>query len=213
MAPVHASRALGNSVPAGHPPGALLAQEWWTSAIRGLLCILFGVTALLPAVTMRSLIYVFAAYSALDGVFAMVCAVRAARSHRHWELRVLEGGAGLSAAVFICLAPGVALSVLVFLIGAWALVSGLLMFRGAFAFHIEHGRYWLALGGVASMVVGGILVASPLVGASVPPWMIGGYALVFGAVLLGLSFMLRARTAVQPASRRRRTPALRRERS
>jgi uncharacterized membrane protein HdeD (DUF308 family) len=203
MAPVHASKALGKSVATGHPTGVVLAQEWWAFATRGLLCILFGVTAVLPVVTTRSLIYVFAAYSVLDGVFAMISAVRAARSHRHWELRVLEGAAGIAAGALICLFPGVALTALVLLIGAWALVSGVLMYRGAFALHVDHGRYWLVSGGVASMVFGGMLVASPFVGALVPPWAIGAYALVFGAALLSVGVILRARTADQLASPRR----------
>jgi uncharacterized membrane protein HdeD (DUF308 family) len=203
MAPVQASKASGRAVAKGHQPGAVLAQEWWAFAIRGLLCILFGLTAVLPAVTARSLVYIFAAYSVLDGIFAMVSAFRAARSHRHWELRVLEAAAGILAGAFICLLPGVALTALVLLIGAWALVSGLLMYRGAFAFHIDHGRYWLVLGGVASMVFGGMLVVSPFVGARVPPWAIGAYALILGAALLSLGFTLRARTADQLASARR----------
>jgi uncharacterized membrane protein HdeD (DUF308 family) len=202
MAPVRASKASGHPGAAGHPATVVLAQEWWAFAVRGLLCGLFGLTALLPAVTPRSLVYIFAAYLALDGVFAMVNAFRAARAHRHWELRVLEGAAGLLAGVFICLAPGVGLATLVFFIGAWALVSGLLMFRGAFAFHIDHGRYWLVVGGVASMVFGAILVVSPFVGAVVPPLAIGAYALVVGAALLSLAFVLRARAADQLASAR-----------
>jgi uncharacterized membrane protein HdeD (DUF308 family) len=203
MAPVQGSKALGRSAAAGQPTGAVLAQEWWAFAIRGLLCILFGATALLPVVTTRSLIYVFAAYSVLDGVFATVSAFRAARSHRHWELRVLEGAAGILAGVFICLFPAVAVTALVLFIGAWAFVSGLLMYRGAFSLHIDHGRYWLVLGGVLSMVFGGMLVVSPFVGAVVPPWAIGAYALVVGAALLGLGVFLRGRAADQPASSRR----------
>lgn len=202
-APVQASKAL---------TGAVLAQEWWAFAIRGLLCILFGVTAVLPVVTMRSLVYVFAAYSVLDGVFAMASASRAARSHRHWELRALEGAAGILAGAFICLFPGIALTALVLLIGAWALVSGFLMYRGAFALRIDLGRYWLVLGGVASMVFGGMLVVSPFVGALVPPLAIGAYALIFGVALLTLGFILRGRTADHLAPPRDEPPAVGRTR-
>jgi uncharacterized membrane protein HdeD (DUF308 family) len=207
-APVQASKTLGPPVAAGHPTGAVLAQEWWAFAIRGLLCILFGAAAVLPVVTTRSLIYVFAAYSVLDGVFAMASASRAARSHRHWELRALEGASGILAGAFICLFPGIAVTALVLLIGAWAVVSGFLMYRGAFALHTDHGRYWLVLGGVASMVFGGMLVVSPFIGALVPPFAIGAYALIVGAALLTLGFMLRARTANQLTSPRDAPPTL-----
>jgi uncharacterized membrane protein HdeD (DUF308 family) len=198
MAPVQASKPAGHSRAGDHPVGAILAQQWWAFTVRGLLCLLFGVTAVLPVVTTRSLIYVFAAYSMLDGLFAAASAIRAARGHRHWELRVLEGAAGVLAGAFICLYPAIARPGLVLLIGAWALVSGVLMYRGGFTLHVSHGRYWLVFGGVASMVFGGMLVTSPFVGAVVPPAAIGGYAIVLGSVLLTLGYQLRARTTVQP---------------
>jgi uncharacterized membrane protein HdeD (DUF308 family) len=201
MAPVQASKASGHRVAAeAHPSHAVFIQQWWAVSIRGGLGILLGVTALLPGVTMRSLVLVFAAYAALDGAFAIAAAFRAARGHRHWGLLVLEGAAGVVAGVFIWFLPGISLTAFVLLVGAWAFVSGLLMYGGAFALHIHYGRYWLVLGGVASLVFGAILVSSPFVGAVVPAWAIGAYALIFGAALLVLGLVLRARTTDRRAS-------------
>jgi uncharacterized membrane protein HdeD (DUF308 family) len=59
---------------------AVLAKNWWAVGIRGVIGILFGLVALfLPGATMLSLVLVFAAYAFVDGVFAIVSAVRAAR--------------------------------------------------------------------------------------------------------------------------------------
>ena len=59
-----------------------LARNWWAVALRGVLGVLFGVIALvMPAATMLSLVLVFAAYMLVDGILAIVSAVRAAR-HR-----------------------------------------------------------------------------------------------------------------------------------
>jgi len=61
----------------------LLAQNWWAVALRGVVGVLFGLVALLlPATTMLSLILLFAAYMLVDGVFAIVSAVRC-RSASH----------------------------------------------------------------------------------------------------------------------------------
>jgi uncharacterized membrane protein HdeD (DUF308 family) len=177
----------------------MLAQKWWAVAVRGVLGILFGVAALLPGATLLSLVYVFAAYAVLDGGFAVVSALRAARSHRHWGLLVLEGAAGIVAGVLACAWPGISVTVFVLLVGVWAIVSGFLMYRGAFALHIDHGRWWLVLGGVASMVFGGIMVVSGLKGAVVLTWWVGVYALIFGGALLVLGVILRARTTDRPS--------------
>jgi uncharacterized membrane protein HdeD (DUF308 family) len=195
MAVSQASKASSPSAAvAAHPISAALAERWWAIAIRGVLGILFGIVAFaLPGVTLLWLVYIFGAYAALDGVFAIVAAFRAARSHRHWGLLVLEGVVGILAGLIAWLWPAISLTVFVLLVGAWAIVTGALMFRAAFALHISHGRWWLVLGGVASMVFGGMLFASPLVGAVVLAWWVGAYALIFGVSLLVLGLRLRTR--------------------
>src|SRR4051794_36950024 len=71
---------------------AVLAKNWWALALRGVLGILFGLIALfLPGATMLSLALLFSAYMLVDGVFAIISAVRAARAHERWGLLLLEG--------------------------------------------------------------------------------------------------------------------------
>jgi uncharacterized membrane protein HdeD (DUF308 family) len=67
------------------------------------------------------------------------------------------------------------------------------MMTAAFRLNIEHGRWWLALGGLASIVYGALLIVTPLIGAVVLTWWLGAYAMVFGALLLVFAFRLRAR--------------------
>ena len=69
-------------------------------AIRGVLGILFGVLALIfPGATLLSFVLVFAAYLLVDGIFAIVTAVRAARRRDRWGLLTLEGIVNILAAV------------------------------------------------------------------------------------------------------------------
>src|SRR4051812_40981237 len=61
---------------------ALLAQNWWAVALRGVFAILFGLIALvMPGITIASLVLLFAAYMLVDGIFAIVSAARAAARH------------------------------------------------------------------------------------------------------------------------------------
>lgn len=173
---------------------AVLARNWWAMAVRGVLGIAVGVIAFItPATTMLALVLLFAAYMMVDGVFAIIAAVRAARRHDRWGLLVLEAVAGFVAAVIAVLWPGITVLAFVLLVAAWALVSGTLMVMAALHLNIDHGRWWLALGGVASIVYGVLLLVAPLIGALVLAWWFGIYAFVFGVALLILAFRLRAR--------------------
>jgi uncharacterized membrane protein HdeD (DUF308 family) len=178
---------------------AVLAQNWWALALRGVLGILFGLIALVvPAATMLSLALLFSAYMLVDGVFAIVSAVRAARAHERWGLLLLEGIVNIAVGVIAFLWPASAVLAFVLLVAAWALLSGGLMLGAAFRLKEDHGRWWLALGGIVSIVYGGLLVLAPAIGALVLTWWLGAYALIFGIALLVLAFKLRARRDDRP---------------
>lgn len=173
---------------------AVLAENWWAIAVRGVLGILFGILALIfPGATILSFVLVFAAYLLVDGIFAIIAAVRAARRRDRWGLLTFEGIANIAAAVIAVLWPGLTVLAFVVLIAAWSIVTGVLMLGAAFRLNIQHGRWWLALSGAASLVFGILLILAPLAGAIVLTWWIGAYALVFGAALLVLAFRLRSR--------------------
>ena len=172
---------------------AVLAENWWAVALRGVFGVLFGLIALFaPGPTILSLVLLFSAYMLVDGVFGIVSAVRAASRHERWGLLLLEGLADIAAGVIAFLWPGITVIAFVLLMAAWALVSGGLMLGAAFRLTKEHGRWLLALGGVVSIVYGALLAIAPLVGALVLTWWLGAYALAFGVILLVLAFRLRA---------------------
>jgi uncharacterized membrane protein HdeD (DUF308 family) len=183
----------------------VLADNWWAVGLRGLLGILFGLICLLtPGIAVGAFVILFSAYMLVDGVFAIISGIKAARSGERWGLLILEGIVDIAAGVVAFLWPLITLVALTWLIAIWAIVSGALMLGAAFTLNIDHGRWWLALGGIASVIFGILLVIEPLVGAVVLTMWIGAYALVFGVFLLILAFQLhsrkeeRARTA--PAS-------------
>src|SRR5687768_15308041 len=54
-----------------------LARNWWVFLVRGLVAILFGLVALFyPAATLFTLILFYGIFAFIDGVFAVVSAVR-----------------------------------------------------------------------------------------------------------------------------------------
>jgi uncharacterized membrane protein HdeD (DUF308 family) len=178
----------------------LLARNWWAVMLRGVAAILFGLIALfLPIATLTSLVLLFAAYLLVDGVLAIVSAVKAAQRGERWGLFVLEGVVDLIAAAAAFLMPGAALFAFVVVAAAWGVVSGVLMLMAAFRLHRTHGRAWLVVGGFASLIWGVLLSLFPVTGLIVLTWWLGAYAFVFGLALLVLGFTLRGRRAAAQA--------------
>jgi uncharacterized membrane protein HdeD (DUF308 family) len=170
---------------------SILAQYWWLIALRGLLGIIFGVIALaVPVATILALVLLFSAYMLVDGGFALYAAYQAGRQNKKWGLLLLQGIANIAAGVFAFVWPGLTVLAFVILLAAWTIVSGCLQL--AAAFRVDEGRWWLVLGGAASLLFGALLIAAPLVGAVVLTWWMGAWAIVFGAFLLVAAFRLRS---------------------
>jgi uncharacterized membrane protein HdeD (DUF308 family) len=175
-----------------HAKNAMLADNWWVVALRGVMAILFGIAAFaVPGATMLALVLVFAAYSLVDGIFGVVLAVRGARANERWGWLLLNGVLGILIGIAAALLPGLTLIVFVLLVAAWALLSGGLLFAAALSLHTSHGRWLLVFGAIVSLIYGLLLFASPLIGALVLTWWLGAYALIFGCILIGLALRLR----------------------
>lgn len=193
---------LGTS-PAATPPmlrrdamSTALARNWWLVALRGAFAILFGIVAFVsPLATLLTLAVFFAAYMLIDGITAIAAAVRAAERHRRWGLLLLEGLLDILVAVAAFVLPGSAILAFVYLVAAWALLSGGLMIAAAFGLHGHYGRWWLVLGGLVSLVFGVAVLLNPAVSAIVLTYWLGGYAVAFGVMLVILGLRLRGQHA------------------
>ena len=177
------------------PPAQTLVQNWWLFLLRGILGIIFGLIALIfPGPTMLSLVLLFSAYMLVDGIFAIVSAVRAIRRKEdRWGLLIFEGLLNIAVGILAFLWPGITVIAFVILVAAWAIASGGLMTAAGFRLNVDHGRWWLILGGLLSIAFGVLLIIAPLIGAVVLTWWIGAYAIAFGVALIIFSFKLRSR--------------------
>ena len=191
-----ASTAFNSTSGVGSSPSAeTLVQNWWLFTLRGVLGIIFGCLALIfPGPTILSLVLLFSAYMLVDGIFGIISAVRAIRRKEdRWGLLIFEGLLDIATGVVAFLWPSLTVVAFVWLIAAWAIVSGGLMTAAGFRLNIEHGQWWLVLGGLLSLAYGVLLIITPLIGAVVLTWWLGAYALVFGVALVILSLKLRSR--------------------
>ena len=170
-----------------------LARNWWSLVIRGLAGIAFGViTFLWPGITLAALVFLFAAYALIDGVMSIVGAVRAAERHERWGVLVFEGLAGLAACALTVLWPTITVLALVIVIGAWAIVTGVLEIAAAIRLRqYISGEWLLALGGAASVIFGFLILFMPIAGALVVALWVGAYAFIFGIIEVVLGIRLR----------------------
>ncbi len=169
-----------------------VARNWWVVLLRGLVAIAFGlVTVVAPGLSLAALVLVWGAYAFLDGVFTLGAAFSRRRAAPLW-LMIVQGVAGVAAGLFTFLWPGITALVLLYVIGAWALVTGAFEIAAAIRLRKTIDDEWLlALSGVASVVLGGLLLLFPVAGALAVVLWIGAYALISGGLLVGLSLRLR----------------------
>jgi uncharacterized membrane protein HdeD (DUF308 family) len=169
--------------------------HWWALALRGVIAVLFGLAALLrPGIALAALILLFGAYALVDGVFAIVGVFGGTRSGTPRWLLLLEGAVGILAGIIAFVFPGLTAIALLYLVAAWAVITGLAEIAMAIRLRQEiTGEWALILGGILSVLFGLLLAVLPGVGILSLIWLIGAYAVVFGALLLITAFQVRGR--------------------
>jgi uncharacterized membrane protein HdeD (DUF308 family) len=171
----------------------VLAKNWWTFVLRGVLAIIFGLVAWAwPDLTLNTILLLFAAYAIVDGIFAIVAAIMVGRQGR-WLSLLITGLAGIVFGIVVFLWPDITALALLYLIGAWAIAIGILQVIAAIELRkwIE-GEWLLGLAGVAAVIFGILVVLFPGDGALALIWTVGLFAIVFGVLLIVLGFRLRS---------------------
>jgi uncharacterized membrane protein HdeD (DUF308 family) len=170
----------------------VLIGNWWVLAIRGVFAIIFAVIAFLwPGITAAALVLLFGAYALVDGVFALIAALRAARHHGRSGPLLLEGILDLVIAAIVFFWPVEALVAIVYFIAIWAVITGIALIAAGIALIRLAGEWLLVLSGIISLLLGIILFVQPGAGVVALSWWLGIYALLFGIALIGAAFRLR----------------------
>ncbi len=124
--------------------GTRLARNWWTVALRGAIAIIFGLAALFwPDITLTALIFIFAAFVLVSGVLLAIAAFRDGLTHTHGWLMLLEGAIGIAIGIMAFIWPGITALVLLYIIAAWAIVTGVLEIIAAIQVRKEIQNEWL----------------------------------------------------------------------
>jgi uncharacterized membrane protein HdeD (DUF308 family) len=167
----------------------LLGRAWWMLTLRGAAGVLFGLLALLwPGLTLLLLVGMFAAYALIGGVAAVSAAIRHRSIRTDWWIPLLLGLCTIAAGLIALVAPGVTALVLIAVMGANAIVTGVLdVITGVRLKRRGRTEWLLFVIGIVSVLFGIFVLLFPGAGALALVWIISTYAFVTGALLLVLS--------------------------
>jgi uncharacterized membrane protein HdeD (DUF308 family) len=171
----------------------VISRTWWVLALQGLCALVFGILALLwPGITLLGLVVLFAAYALIAGAAAVVGAVNNRKREEYWWLLLLLGLVSMAAGVIAVLHPDLTALVLVLLMGANALVSGVLQIVIAIQLRkVIEGEWLMVAAGSVSIAFGFLVFLYPGAGALAMVWLISFYAVLTGILLLAVAFRVK----------------------
>jgi len=169
--------------------------SWKRLAVHGVAAILFGVATLVwPSITLWTLVVLWGAYAFVDGVTALSAAIGdRLLVHRGWV--AFWGVTGIAAGVVTFLWPSMTAMALLVVIATWSFLIGGSRIAFAISTRKELSGTWsIALGGVALVLLGVLLMIDPRAGAISITWAIGWLAIFFGGHELWLASVVRKET-------------------
>ena len=169
-----------------------LRRNWWTLVLRGLFAVAFGFFAWFwPGVTLLVLILTWAVFACFTGLLTLVGAFAGDGEERRWML-LLEGGVSLLAGAVALFYPRFTALLFLYLLATWALLSGVVEIAAAWRLRKEsRGEFWLGFAGWLSVVFGLLLILRPGAGVLTLMWLIAGYSILFGIVMVAWGLHLR----------------------
>jgi uncharacterized membrane protein HdeD (DUF308 family) len=174
-----------------------LSQHWWMVLLQGVVSIVLGVLALVwPNKTLGLLVILFGLFALLNGAIEIYAAISAARLHQPWGWRLAAGLFGVLAGVVIFRWPSITAFIVLFVVGLWAIGTGIVAIVSAIAERTVLRNTWLAalvaLAGVISVLFGIAMFVWPAAGVVTLALLVGIYAIVYGVMYCAVAFRLRS---------------------
>lgn len=175
---------------------AAVRHHWWLFLLRGLAAIVFGVLVLSkPGATVILLTVFIAAYALVDGLVAVVSALRMRALFDRWWLLLIQGLVSFAFGVLAFMYPSLSLWYVVISVSLWMFLASMALFMLGRAQRAMGGSaLWSTLAGIASLVLAVWALARPGAAIASVIVLIAWFALAIGVVNLVVAFRVRALT-------------------
>jgi membrane protein len=170
---------------AGQMAGSELKRMRWALGLSGALSLAFGIAIIVwPNISLFSLVIVFGIFAFARGVMGLFTAFASPiKDGRGWL--IVSSLAGIAVGLLCFFWTGMSALALLLVIGAYAVVLGIIAVGGAFWLPLDGGdRALLAVTGFVSILFGIVMFASPNDGAIVLLSLIAAYAIIVGVMEL-----------------------------
>ena len=108
-------------------------RSWWQLLLVGVISIVAGVAAIVwPGVTAMALLYMIAAWAIVRGLFEIIAAIRLRKLIENELLLGLAGAASVAFGVMLIASPGSGALAVLWVIGIFAILHGVLLASLAF---------------------------------------------------------------------------------
>ncbi len=168
-------------------------ELWWIMLLEGIAALFFGIAAIFwPGLTLLTLIYLFSAFILAWGIVEVVHGFLSIRQRDTWWLTLLFGLLAMGVGIYLVRHPQVSFTALILMIGLILIGRGILDIIGAFLENRSATHRTLSIiVGAAALAAGIILLFQPEKGGVAFVWIVGLYALVFGALTTALAIDIR----------------------
>lgn len=170
-----------------------MAMPWWVALINGIASLLLGALLICsPGMTTLILIQFLGFYWLIDGIISIV-RIFTKTTDLHWGWLLARGILGILAGLVVINNPLWSTilipTFLVILLGIQGIIGGVIGLVEGF----RDGPGWGAIiVGAIGIIFGIILLASPLIAATVLPVVVGVFAVIGGLAAIVLSFQMRS---------------------
>lgn len=164
---------------------------WWPFVVGGLALVIFGIMAIVwPDITVITLVVLFGAVALVDGVFTIAGGLTSTEDQTMRWFLVVAGVFSVIIGVLILIWPDITGKVVLYIIGTFAVVSGITRTLTAMFWPLERrsDKWLLVISGLLGIAFGVLIFAWPASGALAIVWLIGLFAIIFGVVVMVLGF-------------------------
>jgi len=179
----------------------IMARPWIEMVLRGILLLILGVVAMVyPDITISIIILLFGVMILVEGILLVIGSIAVKAEDPMWVVLLIGGFFSVALGAIILAWPDVTERVVLFLIGAWALIVGLINLMWALKVRKNEevaGKGVHAIFGLVGISFGIIAIVWPDETAVTIVVIIGVFIALLGILMVIAGFMARKEQQIE----------------